>query len=97
MGSCICKQPNGLYCRYSSIVETMTDINMTFEDYVKVLINRNGYQDWRAREEAKDIFDNYLHNYKEIVQHITLLNETKNSRSKLIKKMEEPNGVYEVN
>lgn len=28
----ICKQPNGLYCRFSSVVDTFTHINMTEQE-----------------------------------------------------------------
>lgn len=45
MGGFIAKQPNGKYCRFSSVVDCPTHINMAFDDYVKVLINRNGYQE----------------------------------------------------
>ena len=34
MGGIISRQPNGRYCRYSSVVETFTHINMTREDYI---------------------------------------------------------------
>lgn len=37
MGSCIVKQPNGLYCRYSSVVDAPTHYNLTKEE-VKALL-----------------------------------------------------------
>lgn len=40
MGGFIAKQPNGKYCRFSSVVDCPTHINMTFEDYVKVIMER---------------------------------------------------------
>lgn len=36
MGSFIAKQPNGLYCRFSTIVDCPTDWNMTKEDYIEL-------------------------------------------------------------
>ena len=45
MGSFICKQPNGLYCRYSSIVDGITHYNMTREEYIQ-------YRKEIAEEEA---------------------------------------------
>ena len=33
MGSFIARQPNGLLCRFSSIVECVTHFNFTDEDY----------------------------------------------------------------
>ncbi len=46
MGSFIAKQPNGLYCRYSGIVDNITHHNMTEEDYIELCVER-------AKEEAK--------------------------------------------
>lgn len=90
MSSCICKQPNGLYCRFSSIVDTMTHINMTFDDYINVLMERNHYSREKAVEEATDIFKNYLHDYKECEDRILIKNETIKSREQLITKMKQP-------
>lgn len=36
MGSFVCKQPNGKYCRFSTVVDTVTDYDMTEEDYVEL-------------------------------------------------------------
>lgn len=35
MGSFIAQQPNGLYCRFSTIVDTVTHYNMTKDDYIE--------------------------------------------------------------
>lgn len=40
MGSFIAQQPNGLYCRFSTIVDTVTHYNMTKDDYIEVCKNR---------------------------------------------------------
>ena len=50
MGSFICKQPNGLYCRYSSIVDNITHYNMTKEEYIQ-------YRKAIAEEEAIETLD----------------------------------------
>lgn len=50
MGAFIAKQPNGLYCRYSSIVDNITHHNMTEEDYIELCVER-------AKEEAKEILE----------------------------------------
>lgn len=34
MGSFISKQPNGKYCRFSTIIDTVTDYNFTAEEYI---------------------------------------------------------------
>lgn len=46
MGSFIAKQPNGLLCRHSSVVDCITEYNMTEEDYIEMCAER-------AREEAR--------------------------------------------
>lgn len=50
MGAFIAKQPNGLYCRYSSIVDNITHHNMTEQDYIELCVER-------AKEEAKEILE----------------------------------------
>ena len=34
------KQPNGRYCRYSTIVDCVTDYNMTEDDILKLFVER---------------------------------------------------------
>ena len=53
MGSFICRQPNGLLCRFSTVVDTVTDYNMTDEEYVEMKAEQ-------AREEARDVLKNYM-------------------------------------
>lgn len=50
MGGFIAKQPNGLYCRYSSVVDNITHHNMTEEDYIEICVER-------AKAEAKEILE----------------------------------------
>lgn len=38
MGVCFIKQPNGLYCRYSSIVDAPTHYNLTKDDIREMLL-----------------------------------------------------------
>lgn len=53
MGSFIARQPNGLLCRFSSVVDTITDYNMTDEEYIEMCAEK-------AREEAKEVLKNGL-------------------------------------
>lgn len=46
MGAFIARQPNGLLCRHSSVVDCVTEYNMTEEDYIEMCAER-------AREEAR--------------------------------------------
>lgn len=54
MGAFIARQPNGLLCRFSSIVDTLTHYNMTEEEYIE-------YCAEKAREDAKWLLE---HNVK---------------------------------
>ena len=45
MGAFIARQPNGLYCRYSEVVDNITHYNMTEEEYIELCADR-------ARREA---------------------------------------------
>ena len=36
MGGFVSKQPNGLYCRFSSVTDCPTTWNMTREDYINM-------------------------------------------------------------
>ena len=94
MGGFIAKQPNGKYCRFSTVVDCPTHINMTFEDYVKVIMER-GYQEWKAREEAENIINNYLYDFQEVLDYFIPNNMTKKEFSECVEKMKDPNGQYE--
>lgn len=47
MGAFIARQPNGLLCRHSSVVDCITHYNLTEEDYIELCAER-------ARMEAKE-------------------------------------------
>lgn len=94
MGGFIAKQPNGKYCRFSTVVDCPTDINMTFEDYVKVIMQR-GYQEKKAREEAQEIFDNYIYPFQEVIDRFVPNNMTNSQFKECLKKMKNENACYE--
>lgn len=54
MGAFIARQPNGLLCRFCSILDTLTHYNMTEEEYIE-------YCAEKAREDAKWLLE---HNVK---------------------------------
>lgn len=70
MGAFIAKQPNGLYCRFSTVVGTITDYNMTEEDYIKLCQSRYG------EKEAKDVLENYLHSFSDVLKSFVPDNES---------------------
>ena len=53
MGAFIARQPNGLLCRFSSVVDCVTDYNMTEEEYIEMCAEK-------ARKEARDVLDHYI-------------------------------------
>lgn len=67
MAGMIAKQPNGLYCRYSSIVDTITHYNFTKEEYL-----RNITGTVSNREDGIDVLENYLHPFKEVEELLRL-------------------------
>lgn len=82
MAGFIARQPNGLYCRFSSIVDTVTHYNMTAEDYIE-------YCKERAEEEAKDVLGNHLRPFDEVVERFYPNNMTEEEFSEIVKKMNE--------
>ena len=69
MGAFIAKQPNGLYCRFSSVVACPTAWNMTEEDVLELYA-----QD--AREHAKRILENHLHPFDDVKEYFRPYNMT---------------------
>ena len=57
--SFICKQQNGLYCRFSTIMDGITHYNMTEEEYVELCAEK-------ARDEARKVLKHYLHPFSNV-------------------------------
>ena len=49
MAGFVSKQPNGLYCRFSTVTDCPTAWNMTREDYINMKMQE-------AKEDAEDVF-----------------------------------------
>lgn len=90
MGAFIFKQPNGRYGRFSTVVDCPTHINMTRDDYVKLIMERNGFIRQKAEEEADDILKHYLYPYKDCIDSFVDNNMTKEEFAELRVKMESP-------
>ena len=86
MAGMIAKQPNGLYCRYSSVVDTITHYNFTEEEYLN---NITGTVP--NREEGIDVLENYLHSFEEVEELLRsgISGESKVSIENLISNMYE--------
>lgn len=50
MSGIIAKQPNGLYCRISTIIDAPTHFNMTKQDYIDLCVER-------AKREAESLLE----------------------------------------
>lgn len=83
MGSFVARQPNGLLCRFSSIVDCPTHYNMTDEEYIEVCAER-------AREDARDVLENYLKPFEWIQEYFIDNNMTQEEFEKALKEMEAP-------
>lgn len=88
MGAFIAKQPNGKYCRFSTVVDCPTHINMTEEEYVKFRIEK-------ARKEAEDILKNDVCPFETVLEYFVPNNMTQREFKRLIEKMKDLNGKYE--
>lgn len=85
MGAFIAKQPNGLYCRFSSVVDCPTAWNMTREDYLN---NETGTVS--NREEGEEILERYIRPFSEVIERFEPHNMTeKEFRFALIDMFEE--------
>lgn len=85
MGAFIAQQPNGLYCRFSSIVECPTHWNMTRKDYLNNITGTVA-----SREEGEDILNRFLIPFSEVTDRFTTLNMTQREFNDLLRIMSEP-------
>lgn len=92
MPSFIAKQPNGLYCRFSEVVDTVTQWNMTEEDYVKMRIKR-AIKD--ARRDALDTIKHWTHPFDEVKRKFAPVNDTIEEFNELLKEMGDEDGLSE--
>lgn len=77
MAGFISKQPNGLYCRFSSVTDCPTAWNMTREDYINMKMQE-------AKEDAEDVLDNYLKPFDMVVDMYYPNNMTKEEFDKFL-------------
>ena len=83
MGSFIAKQPNGLICRFSSVVDAPTDWNMTPEDYADL---RAGM----AREEAYRTIQYNIKPFEWVEEYFRPGEMTKGEFKKFLKEVSDP-------
>ena len=83
MGAFVTRQPNGLLCRFSSIVDCPTHYNMTDEEYIEMCAEK-------AREEARDVLKNHLKPFEWLRDYFSPNNMTEEEFEKILKEMEVP-------
>lgn len=89
MGRMIVKQPNGKYCRFSTVVDCPTIINMTEEEYIQLRIHEAIDS---AIEDAKDTLKHYVHTMDEMDRSFRETNMTKKKYGELKEEMKDKNG-----
>ena len=92
MGGFIAKQPNGLYCRFSTVVDTITNMNMTEEDYINYCIERAKEQ---AEREAKDVLKHWVHSFDEVKDSFYPGNNTIEEFNEMLHEMGDEEGLGE--
>jgi hypothetical protein len=90
MGAFIAKQPNGLYCRFSEVVDTVTDWNMTEDDYINLCVAKATEQ---AIKEAKETLANHLYSFGSVKNHFFPSNNTIEEFEKILKEMGDNEGL----
>lgn len=88
MGAFISKQPNGLYCRFSTVVDTVTAWNMTEEDYIEMCVER-------ARKEAKEVLKDYVRPFQNVKDRFYPNNNTIEEFEQILHEMGDEEGLGE--
>ncbi|MEF9922949.1 MAG: hypothetical protein RR854_00045 [Muribaculaceae bacterium] len=81
MTSFVSRQPSGLLCRFSTVVDSPTNCNMTEDEYIELCAER-------GREEAMDVVKNYLYPFEEVKKMFVPGNVTKKEFNRCLKMME---------
>lgn len=80
MGAFIARQPNGLLCRFSTVVDTVTNYNMTDEEYIEMCAEK-------ARKEAREIIENYTKPFEEVKNYFIANNMTQEEFNRILLEM----------
>lgn len=80
MGAFIAKQPNGLYCRFSTVVDCVTHYDMTEEEYIELCAEY-------ARDQARYDLENRVYPFAEVINRFIPNNETVEGFNALLKKV----------
>ncbi len=80
MGAFIARQPNGLLCRFSTVVDTVTNYNMTDEEYIEMCAEK-------ARKEARETIENYTKPFEEVKNYFIANNMTQEEFNRILLEM----------
>lgn len=69
-----------MYCRFSTVVDTITHYNMTEDEYIDLCVQR-------AIEEARDILKNHLRPFDEVKKQFMPNNDTVEEFNEMLKEM----------
>ena len=83
MGAFIAKQPNGLLCRHSTIVDCVTDYNMTEKDYINLCLEK-------ALREANEVLDGYIKPFDFVKEYFSPNNMTQEEFERILQEMNLP-------
>jgi len=83
MAGFISRQPNGLLCRFSSVVDTITHYNMTEEEYIEMRAER-------AREEAKEVLQMHMKPFSWVKDYFAPNNMSTEEFNKILEEMSLP-------
>jgi len=92
MSGIIARQPNGLLCRFSTVVDTFTDWNMTEEEYIEMCAERAAE---KARKEAKDTLKRWMQPFDEVKNYFYPGNNTIEEFNAILHEMGDNEGLSE--
>lgn len=79
----IARQPNGLLCRHSTVVDCITDYNMTEEDYINLCMEK-------AKAEAEEVIKDFLRPFEFVKNYFRPNNMTQEEFDKILEEMRLP-------
>ena len=87
MAGFIARQPNGLLCRHSTVVDCVTDYNMTEEEYVNLCVEKAAET---ARREAKEVLEGYIRPFNLVKDYFVPNNMTQEEFERILEDMNRP-------
>lgn len=84
MPAYIAKQPNGLYCRFSTVVDTVTHWNLTEQDVIGLYVEEAIKS---AKERAKQYLKCPPYTFNNVINDFRPYNDTIDDFEKLLKEM----------